>query len=161
MDARLTKQPIASQQLHTTTGLMAAKTATTSDNTVFIAAQCRIKTSSAKDQKNTDPGCGQWGKPWPKDAYMSGVFSTLFFKLAYFLIFFNSEEVLDDYLATLNVRWCSETGMALTMLVSLSINSLYASQVFIVTRLNSAGQETNSFFRGMLIDLLVRSIIGI
>ncbi|KAF8814340.1 hypothetical protein BYT27DRAFT_6334845 [Phlegmacium glaucopus] len=68
MDARLTKQPIASQQLHTTAGLIAAKSNTTAgDNTVFITAQCHIKTTSAKDQRNTDPGCGQWGKPWPKD----------------------------------------------------------------------------------------------
>jgi hypothetical protein len=73
MDARLTKQPVASQQLHTTSGLTAAKSTTvTGDNNVFITAQCRIKSTSTKDQKNTDPSCGQWGKPWPKDAYMSG-----------------------------------------------------------------------------------------
>lgn len=73
MEARLTKQPIASQQLHTTAGLIAAKNNTiTSENTVFITAQCRIKTTSAKDQKSTDPSYGQWGKPWPKDTYMSG-----------------------------------------------------------------------------------------
>ena len=73
MDAQLTKQPVASQQLHTTVGLMAAKSImVTGDNNVFIMAQCRIKGTSTKDQKNTDPSCGQWGKPWPKDAYMSG-----------------------------------------------------------------------------------------
>ena len=73
MEARLTKQPIASQQLHTTAGLIAAKNnMITSENTVFITAQCRIKTTSAKDQKSTDPSYGQWGKPWPKDTYMSG-----------------------------------------------------------------------------------------
>ncbi|KAF8886423.1 kinase-like domain-containing protein [Gymnopilus junonius] len=80
MDARITKQPVG-QQLHTT-----------ADNNVFITAQCRIKSTSVKDQKTTDPSCGQWGKPWPKDAYMS---------------------VLDEYLATLNVRWSNEKGMAL------------------------------------------------
>jgi hypothetical protein len=73
MDAQLMKQPIASQQLHTTAGLTAAKNImVTGDNTVFIMAQCRIKSMSTKEQKNTDPSCGQWGKPWPKDAYMSG-----------------------------------------------------------------------------------------
>ncbi|KAF8959843.1 hypothetical protein BDZ97DRAFT_1906085 [Flammula alnicola] len=72
MDARMTKQPIA-QQLHTTAGLTAAKSSmVTDDSNVFITAQCRIKSPSLKDQKNTDPSCGQWGKPWPKDAYMSG-----------------------------------------------------------------------------------------
>ena len=70
MEARLSKQP-ASQNLHTTAGLTAAKN-TIADNTVFISAQCRIKTLAPKDQKNTDPAYGQWGKPWPKDTYMSG-----------------------------------------------------------------------------------------
>jgi len=72
MEARLAKQP-ASQNLHTTAGLTAAKNTTvTNDNNVFISAQCRIKTILPKDQKNTDPAYGQWGKPWPKDTYMSG-----------------------------------------------------------------------------------------
>ena len=73
MDARITKQP-TTQQLHTTAGLIAAKSAMVmGDANVFITAQCRIKSPSTKDQKNTDPSCGQWGKPWPKDAYMSGL----------------------------------------------------------------------------------------
>ncbi|KAF8901850.1 kinase-like domain-containing protein [Gymnopilus junonius] len=93
MDARITKQPVG-QQLHTTAGLTAARSSIgVGDNNVFITAQCRIKSTSVKDQKTTDPSCGQWGKPWPKDAYMS--------------------EVLDEYLATLNVRWSNEKGMAL------------------------------------------------
>ena len=78
MEARLSKQPMPSQHLHTTAGLTAAKNTLTNDNTVFISAQCRIKTASAKDQKNTDPTYGQWGKPWPKDTYMSGVSFPLF-----------------------------------------------------------------------------------
>ncbi|EDR04435.1 uncharacterized protein LACBIDRAFT_330566 [Laccaria bicolor S238N-H82] len=65
MDARLRKQPVA-QQLHTTAGLTAAKNsmAAMMENKVFITAQCRIKSASLKDQKNTDPTFGQWGKPW-------------------------------------------------------------------------------------------------
>ena len=73
MEARLTKQPAVPPGLHTTAGLSVAKShMVTGDNKVFIEAQCRIKTASLRDQKHTDPGCGQWGKPWPKDAYMSG-----------------------------------------------------------------------------------------
>ncbi|KAF8908220.1 kinase-like domain-containing protein [Gymnopilus junonius] len=94
MEACLMKQPAVLQALHTTAGLSAAKSnMVTGDNKVFIEAQCCIKTALLCDQKHTDPGCGQWGKPWPKDAYMS--------------------EVLEDYLATLNVRWCADHGMAL------------------------------------------------
>jgi hypothetical protein len=74
MDARMSKQPTG-QLLHTTAGLTAAKSSM-GDGNIFISAQCRIKSTSAKDQKNTDPSCGQWGKPWPKDAYMSGQFSS-------------------------------------------------------------------------------------
>jgi hypothetical protein len=71
MDARLKKQP-----LHTTAGLTAAKTTTSSgENKIFITAECRIKSAAKKDQKTTDPDCGQWGKPWPKEAYLSGTLS--------------------------------------------------------------------------------------
>ena len=73
MEAHLTKQPAAPPGLHTTAGLSVAKShIVTGDNKVFIEAQCRIKTVSLHDQKHTDPGCGQWGKPWPNNAYMSG-----------------------------------------------------------------------------------------
>ncbi|EDR01742.1 uncharacterized protein LACBIDRAFT_333002 [Laccaria bicolor S238N-H82] len=73
MDAHLRKQPVA-QQLHTTAGLTAAKNsmAAMTENKVFITAQCRIKSASLKDQKNTDPTFGQWGKPWSQDVYLSG-----------------------------------------------------------------------------------------
>ena len=82
MEARLSKQ-LASQNLHTTTGLMAAKNTITNDNTVFISAQCHIKTILPRDQKNTDPAYGQWGKPWPKDTYMSsGSFLSLLYLLS-------------------------------------------------------------------------------
>jgi len=110
MEARLLKQPMASQHLHTTAGLTAAKNTLTNDNTVFISAQCRIKTASAKDQKNTDPAYGQWGKPWPKETYMSGVSFPL---SLHFLMSEFFEEVLDEYLATLNVPWSNDTGLAL------------------------------------------------
>jgi hypothetical protein len=84
MDARMTKQPV-SQQLHTTAGLSAVKNSlATGDGNVFITAQCHIKSASAKDQKTTDPSLGQWGKPWSKDAYMSGKLSlccSSYFKL--------------------------------------------------------------------------------
>ena len=83
MDARLTKKPI-SQQLHTTAGLAAAKNSlATGDGNVFITAQCRIKSASAKDQRTTDPSLGQWGKPWSKDAYMSGTKLSCHFFLRY------------------------------------------------------------------------------
>ena len=73
MDARLTKS-VTLQPLHTTAGLTAAKgNMVSGSDKIFIEAQCRIRSSSVKDQKTTDPGCGQWGKPWPKDAYMSGM----------------------------------------------------------------------------------------
>lgn len=114
------KQPIAPQQLHTTTGLTAAKNNTiTGENMVFITAQCRIKTTSVKDQKSTDPSCGQWGKPWPKDTYMSGELSIrqCYITSSSNLCFSQPTEVLDEYLATLNVRWSTEAGMALNVLV--------------------------------------------
>jgi hypothetical protein len=62
----------------------------TGDANVFITAQCRLKSSSTKEQKNPDPSCGQWGKPWPKDAYMSGlslIYSVVYssFNLLHFL----------------------------------------------------------------------------
>jgi hypothetical protein len=80
MDARLTKKPISQQLLHTTAGLVAAKNSlATGDGNIFITAQCRIKSASVKDQRTTDPSLGQWGKPWSKDAYMSGKLSCQFF----------------------------------------------------------------------------------
>jgi hypothetical protein len=118
MDARMLKQP-TSQQLHTTAGLMAARSSIgTADGNIFITAQCRIKSTSVKDQKTTDPSCGQWGKPWPKDAYMSGWLSFLRFMYALSpILFLKFPEVLDEYLATLNVRWSNDKGMALIPLV--------------------------------------------
>jgi hypothetical protein len=114
MDARMSKKPI-NQQLHTTAGLVAAKNSlATGDGNIFISAQCRIKSASAKDQRTTDPSLGQWGKPWPKDAYMSGKFSCHLNSFS-LLKHPNSHfsEVLDEYLATLNVRWANDKGMAL------------------------------------------------
>jgi len=85
MEACLSKQ-LASQNLHTTAGLMAAKNTITNDNTVFISAQCHIKTILPRDQKNTDPAYSQWGKPWPKDTYMSsGSFLSLLYLLSPYL----------------------------------------------------------------------------
>ena len=58
MDDRLRKQPVA-QQLHTTAA------------TSSVVSMC-IKSASSKDQKNTDPSFGRWGKPWSQDVYLSG-----------------------------------------------------------------------------------------
>jgi hypothetical protein len=73
MEARLTKQPLPAPTLHTTTGLMSAKDSmTTGENKIFIKVECRIKSQARKDQKTTDFDCGQWGKPWSKDVFLSG-----------------------------------------------------------------------------------------
>jgi len=75
MDARLTKQPVTTSTFHTTAGLTSAKNnMTTGENKIFIKAECRIKSTARKDQKTTDFDCGQWGKPWTKDVYLSGKF---------------------------------------------------------------------------------------
>lgn len=69
MDARIWKQP-----LHTTGGLSTAKASmSTGENKIFITTECCIKSAVKKDQKTTDPDCGQWGKPWVKEAYLSGM----------------------------------------------------------------------------------------
>jgi hypothetical protein len=114
MDVRLTKQ--LAQPL-TTTGLATAKSnMMTGKNKVFITAECRIKSATKKDQKNTDFDCGQWGKPWSKETYLSG--NSCYYPFC--LLFHETDmktEVLDDYLATLNVRWSNQTGMSLIRLV--------------------------------------------
>ena len=114
----MTKQLI-SQQLHTMAGLVSAKNSLAiGDDNVFITAQCHIKSASAKGQKNTDPSLGQWGKPWLKDAYMSGRLSCHYLHYLYILIpiiIFHFAEVLDEYLATLNVCWANDKGMALLL----------------------------------------------
>src|SRR5271156_7064219 len=85
MDARLTKQPVTNPPLHTMAGLTSAKNnMTTGENKIFIKAACRIKSASKKDQKNTDFDCGEWGKPWAKDVYLSGKF---FFHIFYSVLF--------------------------------------------------------------------------
>ena len=68
MDARLKKVP-----LHTTAGLSAVKAGmNTGENKIFITAECRIKSTTKKDQKTMDPDCGTWGKHWAKEDYLSG-----------------------------------------------------------------------------------------
>ena len=95
-----------------TAGLTAAKNSmvSTTENKVFITAQCRIKSASSKDQKNTDPSFGQWGKPWSQDVYLSG---GSYFLRVVLITHFNWAEVLDEYLATLNVGWANDKGMEL------------------------------------------------
>ena len=123
MDARITKQPVG-QQLHTTAGLTITRSNMASgDGNVFITAQCHIKSTSAKDQKTTDPSCGQWGSPGldMPICWVSSLFS--FFIWSKFDPLPKIAEVLDEYLATLNVRWSNDKGMALIMSVFFTLFS--------------------------------------
>jgi hypothetical protein len=118
MDVRIKKQP-----LHTTAGLSAAKSnMNTGENKVFITAECRIKSTSKKDQKTTDPDCGQWGKPWTKETYLSGMLLSSYSHISIRIVSHYARdsmtEVLDDYLATLNVSWANNGGMVLERYVS-------------------------------------------
>lgn len=72
--------------------------------------------------------------------------------------FLKFPEVLDEYLATLNVRWSNDKGMALIPLVPHTYFSFENLRFLfnIVTRLNFAGQGTSSFFPAMSINLLVK-----
>lgn len=86
----MTKQPVNPPvvPLHTTAGLIAAKNnVATGENKIFIKAECRIKSSSKKDQKSTDYDSGQWGKPWSKEAFLSGLILYLL-KISWLIINF-------------------------------------------------------------------------
>jgi len=74
LDARLHKQPPPSA-LHTTSGLASAQfnAMPTGDTKIFISVQCRLKSTSRREQSQTDLDCGQWGKPWGKGDYLSGM----------------------------------------------------------------------------------------
>jgi hypothetical protein len=74
-DARLNKQPVPSPMaIHTTAGLSTARVnnTPTGENKVFIAVECRVKSSVKREQNSTDADCGRWGKPWSKEDYLSG-----------------------------------------------------------------------------------------
>ena len=160
MEARLAKQP-ASQNLHTTAGLTAAKNTTvTNDNNVFISAQCRIKTILPKDQKNTDPAYGQWGKPWPKDTYMSG--GSFLLRLYYsHLIFLWLRQ---RFSTNTWKRWmCTgpkrrEWSLMCKFLVKI-LRCTDTLHWFPGMKLNFAGQVTSCFYPEMQISRLARSMI--
>jgi len=79
MEGRLAKQPINSPTLHTMAGMTSAKNnMNPGENKIFIKAACRIKSSAKRDQKSTDFDCGDWGKPWAKDVYLSGKYPSAF-----------------------------------------------------------------------------------
>lgn len=73
LDAWLHKQPPSA--VHTTSGLASAQlnATPTGDTKIFISVQCRLKSSSRREQSQTDLDCGQWGKPWAKANYLSGM----------------------------------------------------------------------------------------
>ena len=109
LDARLHKQPPSA--VHTTSGLASAQlnATPTGDTKIFISVQCRLKSSSRREQSQTDLDCGQWGKPWAKADYLSVCNKTFLTRFEYIYIFrFYLIEVLDDSLETLNNRWSKE-----------------------------------------------------
>jgi hypothetical protein len=74
-DARLNKQPSQSPAvIHTTVGLSTAcvNNMPTGENKIFIAVECRVKSSIKREQNSTDADYDRWGKPWSKEDYLSG-----------------------------------------------------------------------------------------
>lgn len=67
MDCRINK--------HTNATLAAAKANSVSlaDNKILITVECRIKSGSKREQRQTDPNLGKRAKPWSKDRFLSGI----------------------------------------------------------------------------------------
>ena len=77
LDVRLkkTKSP-----LHTTAGLNQARASTTAAaaalDRIQIHVEVHVKQSSKRDQMSMDLSFGKWGRPWAKEAFISGLSPT-------------------------------------------------------------------------------------
>lgn len=118
VDARLHKNKDPNP-LHTTGALDAAKTVAAPDkDKILIIFCCRIKTNSTRSKSDgIDFSSGSWGKAWDKSDYISGLWFKFFgisnICRTHISWIFNSPEVKDDALATLNVGWEKTEGMSL------------------------------------------------
>lgn len=71
MDARLKKKKPS--LINTTAGLNHARVSSgASADKIMVHVQVRVKELSKRSSKSIDPSYGTWGKPWPRDAYLSG-----------------------------------------------------------------------------------------
>lgn len=76
MDVRMhhkRKDPL--NVLNTTGGLIHARSNNTNNlsyNKINVHCEVRLKDGVRRTSTQTDPGYGKWGRPWSKDAYLSG-----------------------------------------------------------------------------------------